>query len=164
VTALSTLARMLGLPPRLAEDALHSERAAKAVLSRRSLFAAGAAMASGAAFSFPVPAKVCAWGDLRVYFNGRPIRCITGYCISTYAKEHMSEVSLLARTAPQDRSVFMHPHAYGAIMSLATLRIEHHGQAYESHGRFDRLDRSEGFVERLEGAHFLGTAFERVAS
>jgi hypothetical protein len=50
MTALSTLARMLGVRRDLAEDALHSERAAKAVLSRRSLFAAAGAMASGAAF------------------------------------------------------------------------------------------------------------------
>jgi len=52
VTALATLARMLGVRCDLAEDALHSERAAKAVLSRRSLFAVGAAMATGSVFSF----------------------------------------------------------------------------------------------------------------
>jgi hypothetical protein len=45
--ALHTLAKMLGVPTRLAEDALHSESAARAVLSRRNLFAAGAAMAAG---------------------------------------------------------------------------------------------------------------------
>jgi hypothetical protein len=52
MTALSTLARMLGVRRDLAEDVLHSERAAKAVLSRRCLFAAGAAMVAGDAFSF----------------------------------------------------------------------------------------------------------------
>ena len=52
MTALSTLARMLGVRRELAEDALHSERAAKAVLSRRSLFAAVGAMVGGVAFGF----------------------------------------------------------------------------------------------------------------
>lgn len=50
MSALKTLARMLGVAPRLAEDALHSERAAQAVLSRRNLFAAAGAMAAGAVF------------------------------------------------------------------------------------------------------------------
>jgi hypothetical protein len=83
VTALSALARMLGVHRSLAEDALHSERAAKAVLSRRSLFAAGAAMATGSVFSFPVPAKVCAWGDLKVYFIGVLIPAlVTSYAVT----------------------------------------------------------------------------------
>lgn len=47
MTALAAFAKLLGLPTRLAEDALHSERAAFAVLSRRNLFAAGTAMAAG---------------------------------------------------------------------------------------------------------------------
>jgi hypothetical protein len=47
MSALSNLAKMLGVPAHQAEDALHSERAARAVLSRRSLFAAGAALAAG---------------------------------------------------------------------------------------------------------------------
>jgi hypothetical protein len=38
---------MLGVAPRLAEDVLHSERAAKAVLTRRNLFVAAGAMAAG---------------------------------------------------------------------------------------------------------------------
>lgn len=50
--ALERFATMVGLRPDLAEDALHSEGAARAVLSRRNLFAAGAAMAAGSAFSF----------------------------------------------------------------------------------------------------------------
>lgn len=45
--SLQTFAKMLGLPTRLAEDALHSESSARAVLTRRSLFAAGAALAAG---------------------------------------------------------------------------------------------------------------------
>lgn len=48
---------MLGIRPHQAEDALHSERAARAVLSRRDLFAAGSAMAVGSVFSFAKPAQ-----------------------------------------------------------------------------------------------------------
>lgn len=63
---LATLARMLGVPSRLAEDALHSEGAARAVLSRRNLFAAGAAMAAGSLLvGGPLPLRVfhdgCTW-------------------------------------------------------------------------------------------------------
>jgi hypothetical protein len=47
VSGLAALAKMLGVPARLAEDALHSESAARAVLSRRSLFAASSALAVG---------------------------------------------------------------------------------------------------------------------
>lgn len=50
--SLAALARMLGIKPGQAEDALHSERAARAVLSRRDLFAAGGALAAGSVFSF----------------------------------------------------------------------------------------------------------------
>lgn len=50
--SLTTLARMLGIKPHQAEDALHSERAARSVLSRRNLFAASGALALGSAFSF----------------------------------------------------------------------------------------------------------------
>lgn len=61
--ALQTFAKMLGLPSRLAEDALHSESAARAVLSRRNLFAAGAALAVGSVLvGGPLP--------LRVFSNG----------------------------------------------------------------------------------------------
>lgn len=64
--ALKTLAKMLGVPARLAEDALHSESAARAVLSRRNLFAAGAAMAAGSLLvGGPLPLRVfhdgCTW-------------------------------------------------------------------------------------------------------
>lgn len=47
MSALQSFARMLGIAQHQAEDALHSERAARAVLSRRSFFAAGSALASG---------------------------------------------------------------------------------------------------------------------
>lgn len=52
MTALQQLAKLLGLSEQNAGDSLTSERAARAVLSRRDLFAAGAAMASAAVFSF----------------------------------------------------------------------------------------------------------------
>jgi hypothetical protein len=74
---------MLGVRRDLALDALHSERAAKAALSRRGLFAAAGAMATGSVFSFPVPAKMCAWSDLRVYFNGVRIPAmVTSYAVT----------------------------------------------------------------------------------
>ncbi len=46
-------AKLVGVAPRHAEDALHSERAAKATLSRRGMFGASAALAAGVAFGFP---------------------------------------------------------------------------------------------------------------
>jgi hypothetical protein len=52
---IATLAKILGLSPEHAEASIHSERAARAVLSRRNLFAAGAALAAGSAFSFAKP-------------------------------------------------------------------------------------------------------------
>lgn len=54
---LRQFAKLLGLPVHQAEDALYSERSARAVLSRRSLFAAAGALAAGTAFSFPVPRR-----------------------------------------------------------------------------------------------------------
>lgn len=59
MNGLATLAKMLGVPSRLAEDALHSESAARAVLSRRNLFAAGAALAVGSTLvGGPLPLHV----------------------------------------------------------------------------------------------------------
>lgn len=55
MTALSRFARLLGLPAHQAEDALHSERAARHVLSRRSFFGVGATMVAGTAFGFAPP-------------------------------------------------------------------------------------------------------------
>ena len=49
---IRTLAKMLGLSTEHTEASMHSERAARAVLTRRNLFAAGAALAAGSAFSF----------------------------------------------------------------------------------------------------------------
>lgn len=50
---LDRFAKLLGIRHDQAEDALHSERAAKHVVSRRAFFGAGAALATGAIFSFP---------------------------------------------------------------------------------------------------------------
>jgi len=60
---IAQLARMLRLPPTDVEASMHSERAARAVLTRRNLFAAGAAMATGAAFSFATPEPTCVWAN-----------------------------------------------------------------------------------------------------
>jgi hypothetical protein len=53
--SLRTFAQLLGLKESRAEDALHSERAARAVLSRRNFFAASGALATGVGFSFLRP-------------------------------------------------------------------------------------------------------------
>jgi hypothetical protein len=77
VSALSTLARLLGVRQDLAEDALHSERAACAALSRRGLLAAAGALATGSVFSF-APAGVWVqnpnlydWSNVEVRIAGR---------------------------------------------------------------------------------------------
>lgn len=49
---LDKFARLLGIRPDQAEYALQSERAAKLVVSRRSFLGVGAALATGALFSF----------------------------------------------------------------------------------------------------------------
>ncbi len=48
--ALRQFARLLGLSDDLAEDALHSERAARHVVSRRTFFGVAGAMATGLVF------------------------------------------------------------------------------------------------------------------
>ena len=49
---LDRFAKLLGIRPDQAEEALRSERAAKHVVSRRSFFGAAGALATGAIFSF----------------------------------------------------------------------------------------------------------------
>lgn len=61
MTALSSFARLLGLPVHQAEDALYSERAARAVLSRRAFGAAVGALVCGTAFSFATPKVKLLW-------------------------------------------------------------------------------------------------------
>ena len=51
-TVIAALAKMLRLSTEHAEASMHSDRVAHAVLTRRNLFAAGAALAAGSAFSF----------------------------------------------------------------------------------------------------------------
>ena len=50
-----TLAKLLGVPERAAEDALKSEKLAREVLTRRQALNGLAALATGTAFSFGVP-------------------------------------------------------------------------------------------------------------
>ncbi len=65
--ALDTFAKLLGLPRHQAEDALHSERAAKAVLSRRSFFAAGAALAAGTVYAPSCELYVNPWAEAQEF-------------------------------------------------------------------------------------------------
>ncbi len=64
VSKLTAFARLLGLRSQDAEDALHSERVAKLVLSRRALFGASAAVGAAAllaehtVWSFAAPAPL----------------------------------------------------------------------------------------------------------
>lgn len=51
MSALATLGKMLGITGEPDYDILKNERAAKVAFSRRSLFAAGAAMAAGIVFT-----------------------------------------------------------------------------------------------------------------
>lgn len=69
MSALQKLAKMLGVGEHQAEDAMHSERAAKAALSRRNLFAAAGALAAGTVF-VPVRQVTPAWQSLRVFIKG----------------------------------------------------------------------------------------------
>jgi len=61
MTWRQTFAKMIGVPEHQAEDALHSERAARATLTRRNLFAGGAALAAGSVFSFPTLVATPVW-------------------------------------------------------------------------------------------------------
>ncbi len=67
-------AALIGVAPRHAEDALHSERAARASLSRRGLFGASAALAAGVAFGFPATSAEAGLGfvyrGVVMYHNG----------------------------------------------------------------------------------------------
>lgn len=58
---IATLAKMLGLTTEHAQASMFSERSARAVLTRRNLFAAGAALATGSAFSFAKPEAAGFW-------------------------------------------------------------------------------------------------------
>lgn len=83
LTILATFARLIGVPTRLAEDALHSERAARHTLSRRGMMGALAAMAAGSVVSLPamprewdgysitlVNGAAYSWESVKVYIGG----------------------------------------------------------------------------------------------
>jgi hypothetical protein len=61
--ALHRFASLLGLPVHQAEDALYSDRAAKAVLSRRNFFAASGALAAGTVFVPSAKLYVDPWAE-----------------------------------------------------------------------------------------------------
>ncbi len=87
---IQALAKLLGLTPEHAEASMHSESAARAVLTRRNLFAAGAALATGSVFSFgatdpdgvylitswieaptiTLPSPLLSWTDIVLTING----------------------------------------------------------------------------------------------
>lgn len=72
MTILSTFARLIGIPERLAEDALHSERAARHTLSRRGMMGALAAMAAGSVVSLPAlpSARIARWSATWLNIGG----------------------------------------------------------------------------------------------
>ena len=81
MTALTRFARLLGLPDHQAEDALHSERAARHVLTRRSFFGVSAAMAAGTVFGFVKPVarerriagESYSWDNIKIMLNGEAL-------------------------------------------------------------------------------------------
>lgn len=66
---LDRFAKLLGIRPDQAEDAIHSERAAKLVVSRRSFLGVGAALATGAIFSFGTGVEVVRRGSMLTSFD-----------------------------------------------------------------------------------------------
>lgn len=71
MTALVEFARMLGLQSRHAEDALHSEQAARLVVSRRGFLGASALLAAGSVFSFAPPGPM---SSVQLLVNGNVVR------------------------------------------------------------------------------------------
>jgi hypothetical protein len=57
VNIWNEFSKLIGVSPQHAEDALYSERAARATLSRRGMFGASAALAAGMAFGFQSPPR-----------------------------------------------------------------------------------------------------------
>lgn len=98
---LDRFAKLLGIRPDQAEDALRSERVAKHVVSRRSFFGAAAALAGGTLFSFggvdvaePVVAKNPLLEQLQ-----------------RFAAE-------MRKFKPLPHSVFMNPHDYEQLRAM----------------------------------------------
>jgi hypothetical protein len=81
MTILATFASIVGVPTRLAEDALHSERAARHTLSRRGMMGALAAMAVGNVMPLPaMPAQYVVlvngtypWRSMQALLAGREL-------------------------------------------------------------------------------------------
>lgn len=78
MSALQKLARMLGVGEHQAEDAMHSERAAKAALSRRNLFAAAGALAAGTVFVSVQPVAPV-WQTFRIFIKGDEFYVVDGF-------------------------------------------------------------------------------------
>lgn len=81
-------ASLIGVAPRHAEDALHSERCAKATLSRRGMFGASAALAAGVAFGFPEPPKILYYDT--EFFSAYPavFACSVGVMMASIAAHY----------------------------------------------------------------------------
>jgi hypothetical protein len=81
MNVFAQLARMIGIREDQVDDAITSERAARATLSRRGLLAlgasAGAALVTGTTFSIPEPrmlvlsGQVVSWGSIEIRIDGR---------------------------------------------------------------------------------------------
>lgn len=112
--ALDSFARMLGLQPRDAEDALHSERAARFVLTRRgflgasALVGAAALLAEGQAFSFASPTPLSS-----VHLVGRggeilrrwlPGERVSGFSLANFGPD-ISRVELRRVGSAKDRAI-----------------------------------------------------------
>lgn len=137
MSALATLARLLGVRPELAEDALHSERAARAALTRRNLIAAAGAMASGAAFGFMPLAQepiIYTFSNCEVSIAGRRYRSVgldfPDEASKAWAEEHREALqgwvdrfwsAYSARPVLLDGPPSVNPHAIcvGRLLSLA---------------------------------------------
>lgn len=76
-TVLKILAKMLGVPERAAEDALKSERLARATLSRRQALGGLAALATGRVFNFPTPSI----SSIKFYLPITPPSAATGWAV-----------------------------------------------------------------------------------
>jgi hypothetical protein len=157
MTALSTLARLLGLPVRLAEDALHSERAARLALSRRSLFLGAGAMATGSVFSFAPTRRD--YAALRVFYNGKPLTQLTSIQVITDRRHGFAaQVEFSSVYEPQHCGDQTLP-----LNRLVTLRVESGASAWETNGRVCSVHTDKSFTRVDETVGFWGTPFKEVS-
>lgn len=75
---LDSFAKLVGVKPDDAEDAIASEEHAKKVLSRRGLFGAGAALVASKAFGLPEPTNVLQIGDVAWTFDDGELNVAVG--------------------------------------------------------------------------------------